>query len=320
MAYTAMSAPLLDTNRLLSEESVAVFGEKKTQAPQVISTWNFGVEANADAWKILGKNGRALDAVETGVMNAENDPNNMSVGYGGLPDRDGRVTLDASIMDENGNVGAVSCLEHIRNPISVARRVMEKTPHVMLTGDGALQFALSEGFKKENLLTEKARQMWEAWKIEHKYEPVINIENHDTIGMIALDQAGRMAGACTTSGLAFKMHGRVGDSPIAGAGMYVDNEVGGAVATGHGEFVMRTLGSFLIVEFMRQGLAPQKACEKAIQRIVVKYNDLSKIQVGYLAMDMKGNIGAYAINPGFTYALQNGKEAVLKEAPSHVKK
>lgn len=225
--------------------------------PIVLSTWNFGLKANEEAWTILGKGGRALDAVEKGVRLVENDPEERSVGYGGRPDRDGRVTLDACIMDENYNIGSVACLENIKNPISVARAVMEKTPHVMLVGDGALQFAVSQGFKKENILTPESEKEWKEWLKDSKYQPIVNIENHDTIGMIALDANGNLSGACTTSGMAFKMHGRVGDSPIIGAGLFVDNEVGAATATGHGEEVIRTVGTHLVVELMRQGRTPQ---------------------------------------------------------------
>jgi N4-(beta-N-acetylglucosaminyl)-L-asparaginase len=211
----------------------------------VISTWKNGLQANEAAWDIIKTGGRALNAVEAGVKVVEADPEDMSVGYGGRPDRDGHVTLDACIMDENGNCGSVCALQHIKHPISVARKVMEDTPHIMLAGEGALQFALSKGFVKENLLTEKAKNEWQEWLLKTaQYAPVINIENHDTIGMLAIDQTGNISGACTTSGMAYKLHGRVGDSPIIGAGMYCDNEVGGAVATGTGELVMKTLGSF----------------------------------------------------------------------------
>src|SRR5699024_6667253 len=190
------------------------------------------------------------------------DPDERSVGYGGRPDRDGKVTLDACIMDENANIGSVAALEHIKHPISVARAVMEKTPHVMLVGEGALEFALANGFKKENLLTEKSKKEWEEWLKTSEYKPVVNIENHDTIGMLALDASGNLSGACTTSGMAYKMHGRVGDSPIIGAGLFVDNEVGAATSTGDGEEVIRTVGSHLVVELMRQGNSPQEACEE----------------------------------------------------------
>lgn len=288
----------------------------KDALPVVIATWGPNVKANAAAWEVLSKGGRALDAVEAGVRIPEADPEDTSVGYGGFPDRDGNVTLDACIMDEFGNAGSVSFLQHIMHPISVARRVMEKTPHVMLVGEGALQFALSEGFKKEDLLTDKARKAWEEWKVKSEYKPRINVERHDTIGMVALDAQQRIAGACTTSGMAFKMHGRVGDSPVIGAGMFADNEVGGAAATGLGELVLRTLGSFLVVEEMRRGAHPQKAVETAVKRIAAKYpKETKENQVGFIALDKKGRHGAFAIQPGFNYVLyQRGENRVLEAA------
>ena len=272
--------------------------------PIVISTWDFGKQANVEAWKVLAADGRALDAVEKGVQVPEGDPKETSVGLGGLPDRDGRVTLDACIMDENANIGSVACLEHIVHPISVARKVMEKTPHVMLVGDGALQFALANGFKKENLLTPESEKAWKEWLKEAKYKPVANIENHDTIGMVAIDKKQNLSGACTTSGMAYKLHGRVGDSPIIGAGLFVDNEVGAATSTGVGEEVIRIVGSHLVVELMRQGNTPQQACELAVKRVVKNQPEKSKqIQVGFLALNKNGEYGAYALQKGFTYAV-----------------
>jgi isoaspartyl peptidase/L-asparaginase-like protein (Ntn-hydrolase superfamily) len=273
--------------------------------PVIISTWDFGFQANAIAWKNLAAGGRSVDAVEQGIRHIESDSDNSSVGIGGLPDRDGKVTLDACIMDENGNAGSVTFLQHISHPISVARLVMERTPHVMLSGDGALQFALENGFVKENLLTEKARDAWEKWKVESKCQPVINIENHDTVGLLVMDQEGRIAGGCSTSGLAYKIHGRVGDSPIIGAGLFVDNEIGAAVATGLGELVMRTLSSFLVVELMRQGTSPAEACKEAIERIVKKNPGQKDCQVGLLALNRNGETGAYSLQAGFSYALRN---------------
>jgi N4-(beta-N-acetylglucosaminyl)-L-asparaginase len=288
------------------------------QKPIVLSTWRFGIEANAAAWEILSKNGRALDAVEAGVKIPEGDPNERSVGYGGRPDRDGKVTLDACIMDEFSNIGSVACLEHIKHPISVARAVMEKTPHVMLVGKGALQFALSQGFKKENLLVEESEKEWKEWLKTSQYKPIANIENHDTIGMIALDANGNLSGACTTSGMAFKMHGRVGDSPIIGAGLYVDNEIGAATATGHGEEVIRITGCHLVVELMRQGLSPQKACEEAVMRIVKltknRGKELKDIQVGFIALNKKGEYGSYCIQGGFNYAVHDATGNKLIDA------
>ena len=283
--------------------------------PMVISTWKHGLAANESAMQILNNGGVAIDAVEQGVRVSEADPECLSVGYGGLPDRDGSVTLDASIMDHKGNCGSVSYLEHIKHPISVARKVMDETPHVMLSGKGALKFALSKGFPKENLLTESARKKWKEWKKDSQYRPIINIENHDTIGLLALDKNGDISGACTTSGLSFKMHGRVGDSPIIGAGMFVDNAVGGCCATGLGEAVMKTLGSFLVVELMRQGASPQEACEEAIARIV-KNQNYKDMQIGYLAINKKGEHGAFAVHPSFNYALFQQGENRLINSPS----
>ncbi|MBF03263.1 MAG: glycosylasparaginase [Flavobacterium sp.] len=277
--------------------------------PIVLSTWNFGIQANEEAWKILSNKGRALDAVEAGVKIPEGDPNERSVGFGGRPDRDGKVTLDSCIMDEFSNIGSVAALEHIKHPVSVARAVMEKTPHVMLVGDGALQFALSQEFQKENLLVEASEKEWKEWLKKSEYKPIANIENHDTIGMIALDSHGNLSGACTTSGMAFKMHGRVGDSPIIGAGLFVDNEIGAATATGHGEEVIRIVGCHLVVELMRQGKTPQKACEEAVARIVKltknRNKNLKDIQVGFIALNKKGEYGAYCIQSGFNYAVQD---------------
>jgi N4-(beta-N-acetylglucosaminyl)-L-asparaginase len=208
-------------------------------------------------------------------------------------------------MDEHANCGAVACLEHIVHPVSVARKVMELTPHVMLVGEGALQFALAYGFTSENLLTPRSEAAWKKWLETSEYKPVINVENHDTIGIVALDQSGNLSGACTTSGAAYKMHGRVGDSPIIGAGLYVDNEVGAATSTGLGEEVIRIVGSHLVVEFMRQGLSPAEACRQAVERIVKKQPQKSKeLQVGFLALNRFGEHGAFALQKGFTYALQ----------------
>lgn len=283
----------------------------KINKPIVLSTWDFGLQANEAAWKVLSNGGKALDAVETGVRVVENDPKERSVGYGGRPDRDGRVTLDACIMDDNYNIGSVAFLEHIKNPISVARAVMEKTPHVMLVGEGALTFALSQGFKKENLLTPESEKEWKEWLKKSEYHPPVNIENHDTIGMIALDAHGNLSGACTTSGLAYKMNGRVGDSPIIGAALFVDNEVGAATATGHGEEVIRTVGTHLVVELMRQGKKPEQACREAVERIVEitkkRGKNLRDIQVGFIAINKNGEYGAYCIQDGFSFAVYDKK-------------
>ncbi|MFN2440393.1 MAG: N(4)-(beta-N-acetylglucosaminyl)-L-asparaginase [Chitinophagaceae bacterium] len=300
--------------------------------PVVISTWAPNAKANAEAWKILGSGGRALDAVEAGVQIPEADATDQSVGYGGLPDRDGNVTLDACIMDEFGNCGAVMFLEGIMHPIKVARLVMEKTPHVQLAGEGALQFALANGFKVENLLTPESEKAWKAWLKNAKYDPMTipklleqkNIKdnpgqqnNHDTIGMLAMDAAGNLSGACTTSGMAFKMRGRVGDSPIIGAGLYVDNEIGAATSTGVGEEVVRICGSHTVTELMRQGLKPEQACKKAVERIIRMRGEKAKdLQIGFIAINKKAEYGGYAMQKGFTYAVQSKTGVKVYDAKS----
>lgn len=305
--------------------------------PVVISTWDAGLLANKEAWKILQTGGRALDAVEKGVMVTEAS-RNCCVGLGANPDRDGFVTLDASIMDENFNCGSVAALERIKHPIAVARRVMEKTPHVMLVGEGAQLFALAEGFPlEEQKLSAEAQKAYDNWKKNAAYvPPTVNIENkqdhgpfapaklengdwnHDTIGMVAMDINGNMSGSCTTSGAGFKMRGRVGDSPVIGAGLYVDNAVGACTATGQGEDVIRICGSYAVVEFMRQGSLPDEACRKAIHRLVKILGDKAKnIQVAFIAVNKKGDAGAFALQPGFNYALKTDADEKLVKANSY---
>ncbi|MGB3394591.1 MAG: N(4)-(beta-N-acetylglucosaminyl)-L-asparaginase [Stenotrophomonas sp.] len=284
-----------------------------TNGARVVSTWDFGVPANQAAWSVLRAGGTALDAVEQGARWAETGLCNSTVGHCGYPDRDGVLTLDASIMDGDGRCGAVAALEDIDHPVSVARRVMEQTPHVLLVGQGAQQFAVEQGFEKQSLLTPEAVQAWEEWKKTSRYQPQINAErrlipgnsqNHDTLGMLAIDQRGNLAGACTTSGMAWKLRGRVGDSPIVGAGLYVDNEVGAATASGVGEEMIRNAASFLVVELMRQGRSPMDACREAIDRVVRKRPEASKsLQVCFLAINRHGEVGAFALHPGFVYAV-----------------
>src|SRR6478735_9007636 len=295
-----------------------------TGKPVVISTWDAGVAANKAAWEVLSKNGKAIDAVEKGVMVTESSQN-CCVGLGANPDRDGFVTLDASIMDDKFNCGSVAFLERIKHPISVARRVMEKTPHVMLVGTGAQQFAVSEGFPlEEQKLSADAEKAFKNWLQKSEYKPIVNIENqnghgpfapaqlesgewnHDTIGMIALDASGNLSGSCTTSGMGFKMRGRLGDSPLIGAGLFVDNEVGAVTATGQGEDVIRICGSHSVVEYMRQGLSPEKACMKAVERIaIIKGSKAKEIQVAFIALNKNGEVGAFALQKGFTYAVKS---------------
>ncbi|MCG8307701.1 MAG: N(4)-(beta-N-acetylglucosaminyl)-L-asparaginase [Cytophagales bacterium] len=291
---------------------------KHTNEPIVISTWNHGLPANAAAWEILNNGGKAIDAVEAGVKVPEADPNVRSVGYGGYPDRDGNVTLDACIMDENQQCGSVACLEHIKHPISVARLVMDKTPHVMLVGEGALEFAMNQGFKKENLLTPESLKGWRSIRkeletkkaivnIENERQTIISEDNHDTIGMLALDVAGNLSGSCTTSGAANKLHGRVGDSPIIGAGLFVDNEIGAACATGLGEEVIKQAGSAMVVELMRNGRDPESACKEIVQRIIKTNGAKKDLQVGFLALRKDGAYGAFSILKGFNFAVFDAK-------------
>lgn len=296
--------------------------------PISIATWDSGLEVNEVAWDVLNAGGKAIDAVEKGANQIENTIN-CCVGLGGNPDRDGFVTLDACIMDENHNCGSVAFLESIKNPISVARAVMQATPHVMLVGEGAKKFAIAKGFKDEgNTLSVNAKNEYENWLKTSTYKPEINIEqkqsiqtnppvklkdgsyNHDTMGIVALDVFGNLSGACTTSGMGFKMRGRVGDSPIIGAGLFVDNEVGAATSSGQGEEVIRICGTHTVVEMMRLGKSPEEACKIAIERIV-KINPIKakNFQVGFLALNKKGIYGAYAIQPGFSFAVKSDNGA-----------
>lgn len=283
--------------------------------PIVLSTWNHGLDANKAAWTILSADGSALDAVEAGVKVTESDFTNLSVGLGGLPDRDGNTTLDACIMDHQNRCGAVGFLQHIENPIAVARKIMEDTPHVMLVGDGAYEFAISKGFQHNEFKSEKAQEAWREWLKTSEYSPVINRENHDTIGMIALDSNGNLSGACTTSGLAYKMRGRLGDSPIIGAGLFVDNEVGAACATGLGEAVIRIAGSSAIVEMMRHGMSPFDACKEAVDRLIRKHgNQVENLQVGFIALNKNGEWGSYSVYSGFNVALRDNQNEKLVDS------
>lgn len=280
----------------------------KAATPVVIATWPH-LPATEEAMRVIGENGRAVKAVEQGVRVVEADPDDTSVGYGGLPDRSGVVTLDACIMDETGNAGSVTYLQNILHPISVARLVMDETPHVMLSGAGALAFAKEKGFEETDLLTEKSKASYAKW-LSDQVDPKVDENQHDTIGMLAIDKNGNISGACTTSGAAYKIPGRVGDSPIIGAGLFVDNEIGAATATGLGELVMKTLGSFLVVELMRNGASPQAACEEAVRRISAKHLKGMETppQVGFIAINKQGEHGAYALSDGFKYTIYQGED------------
>jgi N4-(beta-N-acetylglucosaminyl)-L-asparaginase len=310
----------------------------QVRQPIVVSTWAPNIKANKAAWDVLSKGGAALDAVEAGVMIPEADPTDNSVGYGGLPDRDGKVTVDSCIMNHLGQCGSVMCLEQILHPIKVARLVMEQTPHVQLVGEGALQFALSKGFKKQNLLTPESEKAWKEWLKTSRYDPNRSVKeleekiereknshepwpvallNHDTIGMVALDAQGNLSGACTTSGMAFKMRGRVGDSPIIGAGLFVDNEVGAATATGVGEEVVKICGAHTVVEMMRQGASPEDACKEAVKRIIRNNGaKANTVQVGFLAINKKGEYGGYSVMKNFTMAVRHPQMETSVETKS----
>ena len=277
--------------------------------PVICSTWNFGLPANELAWKVLDNGGKAMDAAEAGARHAESDPENSSVGFGGLPDEKGNVTLDACVMDSTGNAGSVAFLQNIKHPVSVARKIMEETKHVMLVGEGARQFAVSNGFEEINLLTEQSEKDWKKWLKERR--EMTPHETHDTLSVLVQDKMGDLAGACTTSGWAYKLHGRVGDSPIIGAGLFVDNEVGCAAATGLGEEVIKTTGSFLVVELMRQGYDPTKACEDALNRVIKAHNGNPDFQIGYIALRKDGEIGSACLKWSFEYALARGGENKL---------
>jgi len=278
---------------------------KNKNNPIILSTWNFGLPANEVAIKALSDGGNAMDAAEAGARHAESDEQNNSVGYGGLPDENGNVTLDACVMDSNGNAGSVAFIQNIKHPVSVARKVMEETKHVMLVGEGARQFAVSKGFKEIDLLTAKSKKEWKKWLKERR--EMTPHETHDTISVLVQDKNGDLAGACTTSGWAYKMHGRVGDSPIIGAGLFVDNEVGSAAATGLGEEVIKTTGSFLVVELMRQGYSPNEACSEALNRVIKAHNGNPNFQIGYIALRKDGEAGAACLKWSFDYALaKNG--------------
>jgi len=282
----------------------------------ILATWDHGVPAVEEAWRALDANGSSLDAAERGVMVTESDLTNRSVGLGGLPDREGRTTLDACIQDHDGRCGAVACLEHIEHPISVARAIMERTPHVMLVGEGAYDWATANGFPRKDVDLPEVRKAYAEWLRESNYAPVVNRENHDTIGLVVRTADGRLAGSCTTSGMAYKIHGRVGDSPIIGAGLFVDGEVGAACSTGTGELVIRTVGSHTVVELMRQGVEPTEACRQAVRRILRFLKDPKAHQVGFIALRADGAWGAAAIQTGFTVAVRNtaGTQLVKAEA------
>lgn len=311
---TLLAYPLVQNCK--ADDKAAIKTQTSINENIVLSTWN-NRDANQAAIDSLSNDGNdLLLAIEKGINTVESDPNDMSVGYGGRPDREGNVTLDACIMDSEGNAGAVTYLQGYMHPISVAKKVLTETPHVILSGTGAAQFAHNQGFKKVDLMTENSTKQYKKWLEKSEYIPEVNVERHDTIGMIARNSAGNLSGGCSTSGLAYKMAGRVGDSPIIGAGLFVDNEYGCATATGLGEIVLENCTTFLIVELLRQGYSVQKACEESINRIVKK-GHTENVQVGVIAMDSIGNTGAYSIQKGFNYVKSIGQKTSLIESDSY---
>ena len=339
-----LQLPLVGVPLLLLKNSFAqkitksdVSSSGRFATPVIVSTWDSGITANNGGWPILQKGGRALDAVEAAGRASEDEPS-CCVGLAAWPDRDGRVTLDSCIMDGSGDCGAVSFLERIKHPVSVARKVMETTPHILLSGEGAQAFAVANGFPLESgQLSPEAEKEWKKWLEKSNYKPGINIENkrafappyffdngtanHDTMATVAMDAKGKLSGMVTTSGLAFKMRGRVGDSPIIGAGLFVDNEVGAATSSGVGEEVIRICGTHTVIEQMRFGRTPEEACREAVRRIVQR--DPKKVmpiagvkdsgmQVGFLALSKRGEVGAFAIQKGFTYTVTNSQHPTGK--------
>jgi N4-(beta-N-acetylglucosaminyl)-L-asparaginase len=305
-------------------------------APVFVATWRFGQEACEAGWKVLEAGGSALDAVEIGANAVEENPEVSSVGYGGLPNAEGVVELDAALMDgPTHRAGAVAAITGIRKPISVARRVMERTPHVMLAGHNARRFALQEGFPDADLLTDASRKRWQEWRLEQTAPDVAHFpdkkprekawseeerKSHDTVGVCALDSSGNLAAGCTTSGMAWKVPGRVGDSPIIGSGLYVDNEVGAAAATGNGDEMMKVCLSFRVVGLMEQGLGPQEACEEAIRYLLRKRPGAQNRGAACIALGKNGQAGGAATQDGFRppdrlwlYAVAANGAVVMKE-------
>ncbi|MEP0262527.1 N(4)-(beta-N-acetylglucosaminyl)-L-asparaginase [Dokdonia sp.] len=299
-AGIATGVAAMSCKEVPEEKDIAVSTTKSISKSSYISisTWDTSSANNASG-ELLAQGKPALDAIIAGVAVEEANEENTTVGIGATPDREGNVTLDACVMSPDGDYGAVLAVENIVHVAALARKVMEETPHVIMASKGAEEFAYTQGFKKQKLLTPASEKAWKEWLKTSNYQPAINVENHDTIGMLAMDSSGDIAGVCTTSGLGYKMKGRVGDSPIIGSGLFIDNEVGAAVATGMGEEVLKTVGSFLVVELMRNGMSPQKACEEAIHRIVKKGDRYKDFQVAYIAMNKTGETGSYAIHKGF---------------------
>ena len=324
-------------------ESAGAFQQSATARsavkPLVISSAN-GLQATAKAMEMIQQGSDALDAIVAGVNIVEDDPKDNSVGYGGLPNEEGVVELDASVMHgPSGRGGAVASIRNIKNPSKVAKLVMERSDHVLIVGEGALRFAKAHGFQEENLLTDDSREIWLKWKetmsTNDDWLPPHDIEakdigeglksflrNHGTINCDAIDLRGNISGCTTTSGLAFKIPGRVGDSPILGAGLYVDNEVGAAGSTGRGESNLLACSSVMIVEYMRQGKSPEQACIMACERVAKQTKEKRllddkgrpKFGLNFYALNKKGEFGGATLWSGGKFAVNTGeKESRLVE-------
>ena len=313
--------------------------------PIILATWSFGRTANAAGWPVLAAGGSSLDAVEKACRSVESDPAVDSVGLGGLPDAQGDVSLDGCIMRSPRECGAVSAVREFNHPVSIARKVMERTPHIMLSGAGAEGFAESMGFARTTLLTDEAREQWLRWTRDDRrlredprfrgwlppsnieelrgYEPTPETVNprsggdqppqvsrhevhdrpSDTVGVLSIDARGELAGACSTSGMAFKIPGRVGDSPIIGHGLYVEPGVGAAVGTGNGELIMSVCGAFLAVEELRRGASPHAAALAVIERICRVHDIVDDHQAVMLVLRSDGHWAAAALRPGYRTAV-----------------
>ena len=292
--------------------------------PILLSTWPFGLPANAAGFPFAQKPNGILDALEHTCIHAELDPAVDSVGIGGLPDASGTVSLDGAVMLSPARSAGVACIRKYPHPVSIARRVMEKTPHKLLVGDGAELFAAQQGFKTANLLTEAAGKKWEAWKSsgEHKdfhigerpatSDRVVDPnKNHDTLGVLGIDASGNIGVACTTSGRAFKLPGRVGDSPLIGPGLYCDPAIAAAVATGTGELMIGACACFLVVERIRQGDRPIDAIRHTLQRVADSYAPDAKHQCALIALTPQGHHASGALRKGFQVAITTATSSTL---------
>jgi N4-(beta-N-acetylglucosaminyl)-L-asparaginase len=297
------------------------FGEPGAEeaGPVFLSTWVHGKPANDRAAEVFKSGASLLDALEKGINVPENDPLVTSVGYGGLPNAEGEVELDAALMDGTRHrAGAVASLRKIKNPISVARQVLEKTKHTTLAGQGAFQFALKMGFHSEQLLTPESLKKWLDWKANPNREifwldPTVN---HDTIGMVATDGKGHVVSGCSTSGLAWKIPGRVGDSPLVGCGVFADDSVGAASATGDGDLMANYCTSISIVHNMARGASPQEACEELLKHMTATDPQNKTRDACVIAINTRGEVGAASMRAGYRlkYALWRDGQSQLLDA------